>query len=157
MNRLLIAALALSLALVSPAGAVTGTPPIIGPALQDGTWLNGLAGGQNFSYIYGITAAGVSSQAASTALTPGYFLYEVDTSLAAGSSGVTLPPCLQGVAFVLNNNTAYTVLVYPNVANNPVTAAQDVIDVGSQATSTSITTYASKIFACAKNGVWTVK
>ena len=156
MNRLFIAAIAFALALASPAGAVTGQAPVIGPALQDGTWLNGLAGGQNFSYQYGLTAVG-TNQATALALTPGYYIYEVDTSGSGGATGVALPPCLQGVSLILSDNTAYTIDVYPAVLNNPVTAAQDVINVGSAATSTTITTYASKIFACAKNGVWTVK
>ena len=148
--------LALGLVLAAPAFAVTGTPPGTGFALPDGAWLNGLANGQNFSYVYGLTAVG-TNQATALALTPGFYLYEIDTAGAGGATGVALPPCLQGTSLWLSNNTAYTIDVYPAVLNNPVTAAQDVINVGSAATSTTITTYASKVFACAKNGIWTVK
>jgi len=157
MRKLALTAL-LSLALANPAGAVVGIPPnpSTGPGLVDGTWLNGLAGGNNFSYIYGLTAAG-TTQATALQLSSVYMLYQVDTSGSGGNTGVALPPCLQGELLWINNNTAYTINVYPSIANNPVTAAQDVIDVGSQATSTTITTYVSKIFSCAKNGVWTVK
>ena len=152
-------ALALLCASVMPVSAATyGTPPTpsTGPGLVDGTWLNALAGGANLQVINGITAAG-TNQATATVLPNGYWLYEVDTSGSGGATGVALVPCLTGDILVLNNNTAYTIDVYPAIINNPVTAAQDVIDVGSQATSTTITTYASKLFACAKNGVWTVK
>ena len=162
MKRLFIAILAsvlasaLAFAPVGAAFAATGTPPGTGPALQDGIWLNGLAGGQNFSYVYGLTAVG-TSQATALSLTPGFYMYEVDTAGSGGATGVALPPCLQGVSLILSDNTAYTIDVYPAIANNPVTAAQDVINVGSAATSTTITTYASKIFACVKNGVWSTK
>jgi hypothetical protein len=64
---------------------------------------------------------------------------------------VALPPCLQGTQVVVENNTAYTFDVYPAIANNPVTAAQDTIN---NTTSTTIVTYAQKRFSCAKNGVW---
>jgi hypothetical protein len=124
--------------------------------LQDGQWLQGLANGNNFSFQSGITAAG-TNQTTATVLNPNFFMMEVDTSGSGGATGVALPSCVAPDFMVLNNNTAYTIVVYPAVANNPITLAQDVIDVGSQATSTTITTYASKIFACAKNGVWTVK
>ena len=155
MRKLALSVL-LSAALANPAAALVGQPPGTGFGLPDGAWLNGLANGQNFTYISGLTAVG-TNQATALALTPGYYMYEVDTSGSGGATGVALPPCIQGTSLWLSNNTAYTIDVYPAVANNPITAAQDVINVGSAATSTTITTYASKVFACAKNGVWTVK
>ena len=155
LNKLASIIVGLALTMPLPAFATTGEPPQQGYELPQGRWLLGVAGGVNFSYQYGITATG-TTQATSTQLPAGQFLLEVDTSTVSTGLGVALPPCMQGTALSLNNNTANTITVYPSIANNPKTAAQDVIDVGSQATSTTITTYASKIFACAKNGVWTV-
>ena len=138
---------------VTAAFAITGTPPTQGPQLVDGTWLNGLAGGLNSTYQYGITAAG-TTQATATQLPSGMKLMEVDT--AASSTGVNLPPCLQGTEFGLYNNGAQTLAVYPAVANNPVTAAQDTINNGTSL-SGGINTHVAQIFFCAKNGVWASK
>jgi hypothetical protein len=144
---------ALICAAIGSAMAVVGTPPSNGPGLPDGTWLNGLSGGQNFAYQYGITAAG-TTQATSTQLPAGIYLLEIDTT--ASSTGVALPPCLQGTAVSLYNNGASTLAVYPAIANNPVTSAQDTINNGTSF-SGGIATHVSGIFFCAKNGVWAAK
>ena len=130
--------------------ATVGTPPIGGPGLVDGVWLNGLAGGQNMTYQYGLTAVG-TNQATALQLPAGIYMLEVDTAGSGGATGVALPPCIQGTQVVVEDNTAYTIDVYPSIANNPVTAAQDTIN---NTTSTTITTYAQKRFSCGKNGVW---
>lgn len=128
-------------------------PPGSGPALVDGVWLNGVVGGQNWSYQYGITAAG-TTQATSLQLPAGVFLMEVDT--AAASTGVALPPCLQGTSVFLYNNGAQTLTVYPAIANNPITAAQDTINNGTSF-SGGVATHVSMLAFCAKNGVWAAK
>jgi hypothetical protein len=141
--------IAASLALVVGAAfAVTGTPPGTGPSLIDGSWLNGLAGGQNWLFQNGITAAG-TNQATCTALTPGSRLYELDT--VAASTGICLPSCLTGAILNVYNNGAQTVTFYPAIANNPITAAQDTI---LNTTSKTAATHVSTMFYCAKNGVW---
>ena len=142
-------AAALLLASTAVALAVTGQAPTNGPGLQDGTWLNGLAGGQNETYQYGIAAAG-SGQSTATVLPAGIALIEVDS----GTGGVALPFCYQGEEFSIYNNTASTVTVYPNAVNNPMTAAQDTIN---NTTSLSMTARTPYYFACAKNGVWSGK
>lgn len=144
----LLAALLLA---ASPALAVTGTPPVAGPALQDGNWLNGLASGQNMTYIYGLTATG-SAQASALQLTPGYAMYEVDTT--ASSTGVALPACVAGTELSIYNNGANTLTVYPSIANNGLTAAQDTIN---NTTSVTLATHVIEWFSCAKNGVWAAK
>jgi len=153
MKRFLIAALFIAIPAI--AFAVVGQAPIpaTGPGLVDGTWLNGLAGGQNFLYQYGLKTAG-TNQATATQLLPGYSLMEVDTSDSGGAQGVALPACLAGLRISLNNNTAYTFDVYPSIAANPITTTQDTINNG---TSTNITTYAVKTFSCAKHGVWSAQ
>jgi hypothetical protein len=135
--------------------AVVGQKPIPGngPGLTDGTWLDGLAGGSNYKFQYAITAVG-TNQATAVQLPANIHLLEVDTAGSGGATGVALPTCLGGTEVVIDDNTAYTIDVYPNVANNPITAAQDTIN---NTTSTTITTYASKLFTCGQNGVWAAK
>ena len=98
------------------------------------------------------TAAG-TTQATATQIPSGIYLVEADT--VASSTGVNLPPCLQGTQLFIYNNGAQTLTVYPAVANNPITAAQDTIN-----NSTSLSAPASHVpemFMCAKNGVWGAK
>lgn len=137
-------------AAVGYAHAVVGVAPLSGggPALIDQSYLLGLANGQNFGYVSGVTAAG-TTQATATALPTGALLVEVDTT--ASSTGVNLPPALKGTAVFLYNNGANTLTIFPAVANNPITAAQDTINNG---TSTTQATHVSKIYYCAKDGVW---
>lgn len=139
-------------AAVGYAAAVTGTPPVPsnGFGLVDGAWLTGLAGGTNYTFQSGITAAG-TTQATATQLGAGIYLYEVDT--AASSTGVALPPCIAGTQNVMYNNGAQTLTIYPSIANNPVTAAQDTINNGTSL-SGGLASHASIAFSCAKNGVW---
>lgn len=134
--------------------AAVGTPPIIGPALQDGTWLNGLASGQNFSYQYGITAHAGGTQAAATALTPGSYLYQVGT-VASNNDSVYVPQCVQGTAFLLANAGASTLYVYGNPTTNALTGAADTINATAGSTAYQMTTNTNAVFFCAKNGAWT--
>lgn len=144
---------AIIFAAISAAYATVGIVPAPGFNLTDGAWLNGLAGGLNGVYQYGITAAG-TTQATATQIPSGVALLEVDTT--ASSTGVALPSCLKGTDFYLYNNGANTLTIYPAVANNPVTAAQDTIN---NATSLSggVASHAAEIFFCAKDGVWAAK
>lgn len=137
---------------ISAAFAV-GTAPLNGFQAVDGGWLLGLANGRNRSYQYGIVAGG-TTQATATQLPSDFALLEVDT--AAASTGVNLPPCKQGTIVSLYNNGAQTLTVYPSVANNPTTAAQDTIN---NATSLSggMATHTAELFFCAKNGNWAAK
>lgn len=152
MFKKLLAALAIGVALVAvPAVAVIGTAPTPGFGLQDGTWLNGLAGGQNNLYINGITAAG-TTQATCTALPAGYYLMEADT--ASASTGLCLPNAFQGEDLLFYNNGLQTVTIYPAIANNPITAAQDTIN---NTTSVTVASHVSEAFSVAKNGVWFAK
>lgn len=141
---------ALIVASVGSAMALVGTPPLAGsgPQLIDGTWANGLANGTNYSFQSGITAAG-TTQATGTQLPAGIFLIEIDT--AAASTGVNLPPCIPGTQLQIYNNGAQTVTIYPAVANNPLTAAQDTINNG---TSITLASHVATSPACAKAGNW---
>jgi hypothetical protein len=149
-KKLLVGAALAALMSVSAHAATVGVQPFSGPGLADGTWLNGLAGGQNSLYQNGITAAG-TTQATATALTPGLYQYEIDT--VAASTGVNLPQCIAPFDIEIYNNGANTLTIYPAVANNPLLAAgtQDTIN---NTTSTTQTTHTMKAYACMKNGIW---
>jgi gas vesicle protein len=137
---------------IGSAVAVIGTPPGTGPQLVDGTWLNSLAAGQNETYQYGITATGSSSQATAFQLASGFAIVQVDT--VASNAGVAAPECVAGTEFLLYNNGANTLTVYPAISNNLLTGAQDTIN---NTTSTTVTSHNSLQFGCAKNGVWFAK
>jgi hypothetical protein len=148
MKRLILFILA-SFAVAASSYALTGNPPGTGFATVDGIWLNGLAGGQNNLYVYGLTAAG-TTQATAAQIPAGYYLVEADT--VASGTGLYLPNCTAaGVDMLFYNNGANTVTVYPNPVNNPVTGIQDTIN---NTTSVTITSHNSQSFSCAKAGVW---
>jgi hypothetical protein len=132
-----------------------GAAPNVGDGFEliDGRYILGLAGGINYSFQSGITAAG-TNQATATQIGVNIALVEVDTT--ASSTGVALPQCFAGISLSLYNNGAQTLTVYPNPTNNPKLAAgtQDTINNG---TSTTIATHVVNIFSCAKNGVWSSK
>lgn len=139
----------------SAAIAGVGTPPIPsnGFGAVDGTWLNGLAGGLNETYQYGLTATG-STQAGAAQMPSGIALLEVDSSTASTGIGIALPFCYQGMELSIYDNTANNLTAYPNVTNNPQTAAQDTIN---NTTSVTITAHTPEYFSCAKNGIWSAK
>jgi hypothetical protein len=141
-------AIAMLCGLSGAALATTGTPPTQGPQLVDGTWLNGLAGGVNNSYVYGLTGSG-TNQATALQFPTGFYLLEADT--VASGTGFNLPSCISGTDMLFYNNGASTATIYPAVANNPATAAQDTIN---NATSITVATHTSQAFSCAKPGVW---
>jgi hypothetical protein len=137
---------------ITAAFAVTGNVPFNGFQAIDGTYVLGLSNGVNYSYQSGITAAG-TTQATATQLPANIRLIEVDT--AAASTGVNLPPALTGIAVSLYNNGAQTLTVYPAVANNPVTAAQDTINNASSFSGPG--SHVSMLCFVAKAGVWACK
>jgi hypothetical protein len=139
----------------SAALAATGIAPNPGngPTVPDATWLNGVANGQNASYIYGLTATG-SNQAGSLQLVPGNTLIEIDT--VASSTGVALPPAVAGTEISIYNNGANTLAVYPSIANNGLTGAQDTINNGTSF-SGGVATHTQIYCFSAKNGVWACK
>jgi hypothetical protein len=140
---------AIIVASISEALAVVRQPPTPGdgPGLPDGKWLDGLAGGSNYRFRPNIVAAG-SNQATATLLPSNRALLEIDS----GTGGYALPPCYSGVAFSVYNNSGATLTAYPNVNNNPITAAQDTIN-GSSSLG-SLSNHTLTIFSCANTGNW---
>lgn len=155
MTRLLGVLFACLFATAAVAGVGNPPTPNNGPGLVDGTWLNGLAGGQNQSYQAGIAAAGTSSHATSTQLPAGIALIEVDT--VAANSGVSLPPAVAGTSIAVFNSTATTLTVYPSISNNPATGSQDTINGGASFSATGASGGTVSVFICAKTGVWGAK
>lgn len=126
-----------------------GIVPNNGFAEPDGNWLLGLAGGHNLFFQNGLTAVG-NSQATALQLADRIAILQIDTSSA--STGAALPPALAGVVIYVNNNTANNITMYPSIANNPVTAAQDTFN--ANATSFTLNANSGSSFVCGKNGRW---
>lgn len=145
---------ALVAAAVGTAMAVVGTPPLqgIGPALVDGVWLYGLAGGQNYSFQSGLTALG-TNQATALQLNPGITMYSIDT--VASNTGIALPQCIAGTQIEgIRNAGANTLSIYGSATVNPLSATNDTINGTAGSTAYTITTNTNASFFCAKNGAW---
>jgi hypothetical protein len=131
-----------------------GTTPLnnMNFGLVDANWLIGVANDQNNSYVSGITATG-TTQATSFQLTAGIAFNEIDTTPA--NAGVALPAAIAGVSVAIYNGSATNALkVYPSIANNGATGAQDTIQ---GAASVSVATTTAFFFICAKTGLWIQK
>lgn len=127
-----------------------GNTPVGTFQLIDGDFVNGITQGHNMVSQSGVVAAGSSSHANSTQLADRIAFFEIDTVTA--NSGVSLPPALAGVSIFVGNNTATNVIVYPSIANNPATNAQDTFNAA--ATSFTVNGNTGTVFTCAKSGVW---
>jgi hypothetical protein len=130
--------------------AVTGrSPPANGGfRMMDSAYVLGIAQSINHTFTNGITATG-TTQATATVIASGFALVEIDT--VAASTGINLPPALPGIMIHFYNNGANTLTLYPAVANNPISAAQDTINNG---TSTTLATHTALSCFSAKAGVW---
>jgi hypothetical protein len=133
--------------------AATGQTPVPGFQTPDGTWLLGIAGGQNFTYQYGITAHAGGTQAACTNLVPGIYLYEVDTVATTGDS-VCLPFAIAGTNFSLRNAGTGTLDIYGQPNNNLATGAADTINGTAGSSAYTITNNTNVECFAAKSGVW---
>lgn len=133
-----------------------GTPPGTGPQLVDGSWLTGLAGGQNQTYAAGLAAPNANNQATATVIPSGASLVEVDSAVSTGS--VVLPAAIAGTELTIINNAGQTINVFANAAVNQLTGALDTINALSNATAFPLTTAIGVLWiACAKNGKWFTK
>lgn len=136
------------------AHAAIGTPPGTGPALIDGVWLNGLAGGTNYTYQSGITAHAGGTQAAAFQLAAGINMFEVDT-VASANDSVALPQCVAGSKLWLRNASASNnMAVYGSPTVNSLTAANDTINGTAGSSAYTINSQTNGVFFCAKNGAW---
>jgi hypothetical protein len=135
------------------AHATVGQPPGTGPALQDGIWLNGLAGGTNHVYQYGITAHAGGTQASAFQLPQNVALIQVSTVATTGDS-VALPQCVQGSWLMLSNAGANTLDVYGSPTTNGLTAAKDTINATAGTSAYTLATNTNAIFFCPTNGAW---
>jgi len=140
-------------AAVSAALAITGTPPGTGFQLIDGQWINGLAGGQNFAFQSGITAHAGGTQAACQPLTPGVYLYQVDTVVTGGDS-ICLPFAVAGTNLSLRNAGASIMNIYAQSATNALTGSTDQINNTTNVTAFTLAAQISVECFVAKNGSW---
>jgi len=137
-----------SVALVGVAYAAQGIAPQNGYELMQGRYILGIAGGVNYSFQSGISAAG-TNQATSTPLNGVTRLMETDT--VGSGTGVSLPPAIAGTAISIYNNGLNPLTVYPSIQNNRLTGSQDTIN---NTTSVTINSHQHGFFFCAKTGVW---
>lgn len=133
--------------------AAVGTPPSTGQSLIDGVWLNGLAGGQNFAYQSGVTAKAGGTQAACVALTPGIYLYQVDTVASSGDS-VCLPFAVAGTNLQIANAGANSMNIFAQAGTNSLTASTDTINAASNGTAYALSSNNNVECFAAKNGQW---
>jgi hypothetical protein len=138
---------------VGSAFAVIGTPPGTGFQMVDGTWLQQLAAGNNFSYQSGITAHAGGTQSACVQLNANIMLYEVDTVASSGDS-VCLPYAQAGDVSFLRNAGGQTLNVFGSATNNPVTSAADTINGTAGSSAYTAASNTNTICFSAKNGVW---
>lgn len=125
----------------------TGTQPPVNSRQQlvDGLWLNGLANGQNRSYVNGITAHAGGTKAAALQLPAAVSLIQVATVASSGDS-VLLPQALAGTEFRLANSGANTLYAYGR--------GTDTVNDVATATEYQLATETSALFFCAIDGQW---
>lgn len=134
--------------------AATGQTPVPGFQTPDGTWLLGLSGGQNFTYQSGITAHSGGGQTSCLVLTPGIYLYEVDT-VAAGNDSICLPFAQAGVNFSIRNAAASNSMnIFAQSGTNLATATTDQINGSSNSSSYAVAAGSSAECFAAKSGQW---
>lgn len=126
-----------------------GIQPTTGFQPVDNDWLNGFAGGHNFAFQNGLTAVG-TNQATSLQMADRIAILQIDTSSA--STGAALPAAISGVNIFVINNTSNNITIYPFIANNPLTLAQDTFN--ANATSFSLPANSGVGFTCGKSGRW---
>ena len=148
-----MAAGALVAATIAAAMALTGQPPVNGFQTPDGTWLLGLAGGQNYTYQYGITAHAGGTQAACQSLNAGIYLFEIDT-VATNNDSVCLPFAVQGLNFSIRNAGAATLAIYAQSGTNLATSSTDTINGATNSTSYTVATNNNVECFVAKSGNW---
>jgi hypothetical protein len=147
---------ALVTASVTAALAVGIAPgPGDGPELIEGRWAYGIVQGVNWTYQSGITAHAGGTQAACLSLTPGVYLYEIDT-VASSNDSVCLPFAQQGTNFSIRNAGAQTVAIYGQSASNPAVSPAAADTINGTAGSSSYTVAANNNVECfaAKTGSW---
>lgn len=144
---------ALITAAISCAFAAVGNPPLLGFQAVDGTWLLGLASGQNQVYSSGITAHAGGTQAACYSLTPQAAQYEVDT-VASGGDSICLPFAIPGTDLNVRNAGAQSMNVFGQAGNNLLTSTTDTINGTAGSTAYALTSQNNMECFAAKAGAW---
>lgn len=127
--------------------AITGIQPPqgSGPQLIDGTWLNGLAGGLNNSFINGVVAHAGDTKAAAFQIPAACKIVWVETVTTTGDS-VLLPAAQTRNMLMVYNGGAQSLNLYGR--------GTDTINGVATATAYTLTAGQSAIFFCGKTGQW---
>ena len=121
--------------------------------LIDAQWLLGLSGGNNQTFVNGLTATGTN---AATALPVPSNVQNVAFASVPSGTGAVLPPAIPGTRIVIyNHDAANTLTVYADTANNPLTGSADHISTGSGlVTSATVAHGIAFSVTCAAPGIW---
>lgn len=121
--------------------------------LIDAQWLLGLSGGNNQTFINGLTATGTT--AADAFKVPSNYQNVVFASVPSGT-GAVFPPAIPGTRIVIyNHDAANSLTVYANTANNPLTGSADHISSGAGLVTSATVAHGVAIsFTCATPGIW---
>ena len=121
--------------------------------LIDAQWLLGLSGGNNQTFINGLTSTGTT---AADAFPVPSNVQNVVFSTVAASTGALLPFAIPGTRIVIfNHDSADALTVYAQTANNPLTGSADQISTGSGlVASASIPHGVALSLTCAAPGIW---
>ncbi len=129
-----------------------------GYALQDSSWLNGLAGGDNL-YTQTVTAFSGGGQASASpmgvpnAQGVAAALIDIGTVAVAGDS-VALPQAVKGRVLMVFNSTANSADVFALPVVNRATGALDTLNALANATAYALAAGARAAFFCSVDGKW---
>jgi len=116
---------------------------------------------QQLTNILASGASGITALVSGTAVTSPLLTAsdnQIDTSTGSGTDSVTLPPAHTGQSVAVNNNTANTIKIWANPANQDNGGTADtIIDHGTTGAGAASVTIASGLiytFSSAKAGIW---
>lgn len=138
-----------------------GTPPRSGSGIgmQDGVWLNGLAGGNNRWSQSGIVALAGGAQAGSPVL-GGANAQGIEpalirvTTVATAADSAQLVNAIKGKTLLVHNATANALAIFASPTVNKATGVVDVINALANGTALSIPAGKIGLFFCALDGFW---
>ena len=125
-----------------------------GLALQDSSYVNGIASGNNASSAT-LTAKAGGTQAAATPIPPSAMIVNIGTVVTAGDS-VVLPFAIAGTFKLVFNSSATSCNIFGQVSNNRAVTppAVDTINGTAGSTAYALAGGARVLFFCGANGAW---
>lgn len=120
-----------------------GTAPHAGFQMPDGSWLLGVAGGQNQLVKPNLTAATTQTQAKGTALAYGLNALK---SVANANDAVTMPQAKAGTMVILANNGGNITQLFPHSGDAINDAAKDA--------AVTVADNTLSLYVCLVDGQW---